>query len=130
MHPSPAHIVRGFDDMARLGAQTIFRLGSDPGLPGSLTRLRDGRRVAWVPDLDGLGAAVVGDYLRFGGASLLHHGASIVPAICQHSAMKTLYLRNVPVDDSSASPNSPRRRCPRLPCVSSPRPADAAWPVG
>jgi uncharacterized protein with von Willebrand factor type A (vWA) domain len=33
-HPRTiAHTVRGFDDMARLGAQvTIFRLGSDPGL--------------------------------------------------------------------------------------------------
>ena len=33
-HPRTiAHTVRGFDEMARLGAQvTIFRLGSDPGL--------------------------------------------------------------------------------------------------
>jgi uncharacterized protein with von Willebrand factor type A (vWA) domain len=66
-HPSTiAHTVRGFDDMARLGAQvTIFRLGSDPGLArfiDQVARRVEGRVV--VPDLDGLGAAVVGDYLR------------------------------------------------------------------
>jgi uncharacterized protein with von Willebrand factor type A (vWA) domain len=60
------YTVKGFDDVARLGAQvTIFRLGNDP----SLARFIDGvaRRVEGrvvVPDLDGLGAAVVGDYLR------------------------------------------------------------------
>ena len=52
--------------MARLGAQmTIFRLGSDPGLArfiDQVARRVEGRVV--VPDLDGLGAAVVGDYLR------------------------------------------------------------------
>ena len=61
-----AHTVRGFDDMAALGAQvTIFRLGSDPGLArfiDQVARRVQGRVV--VPDLDGLGAAVVGDYLR------------------------------------------------------------------
>lgn len=67
-HPRTiAHTVRGFDDMARLGAQvTIFRLGSDPGLArfiDQVARRVQGRVV--VPDLDGLGAAVVGDYLRF-----------------------------------------------------------------
>src|ERR1700739_2447514 len=66
-HPRTiAHTVRGFDDMARLGAQvTIFRLGSDPGLArfiDQVARRVEGRGV--VPDLDGLGAAVVGDYLR------------------------------------------------------------------
>jgi uncharacterized protein with von Willebrand factor type A (vWA) domain len=66
-HPRTiAHTVRGFDDMARLGAQvTIFRLGSDPGLGrfiDQVARRVEGRVV--VPDLDGLGAAVVGDYLR------------------------------------------------------------------
>ncbi|BBX72243.1 VWA domain-containing protein [Mycobacterium shinjukuense] len=66
-HPRTiAHTVRGFDDMARLGAQvTIFRLGSDPGLArfiDQVARRVQGRVV--VPDLDGLGAAVVGDYLR------------------------------------------------------------------
>jgi uncharacterized protein with von Willebrand factor type A (vWA) domain len=66
-HPRTiAHTVRGFDDMARLGAQvTIFRLGSDPGLArfiDQVARRVEGRVV--VPDLDGLGAAVVGDYLR------------------------------------------------------------------
>jgi uncharacterized protein with von Willebrand factor type A (vWA) domain len=61
-----AHTVRGFDEVARLGAQvTIFRLGDDPGLArfiDQVARRVEGRVV--VPDLDGLGAAVVGDYLR------------------------------------------------------------------
>ncbi|QQW32653.1 vWA domain-containing protein [Mycobacterium marinum] len=66
-HPRTiAHTVRGFDDMARLGAQiTIFRLGSDRGLArfiDQVARRVEGRVVE--PDLDGLGAAVVGDYLR------------------------------------------------------------------
>jgi uncharacterized protein with von Willebrand factor type A (vWA) domain len=66
-HPRTiAHTVKGFDDMLRLGAQvTIFRLGSDPGLArfiDQVARRVEGRVV--VPDLDGLGAAVVGDYLR------------------------------------------------------------------
>ena len=66
-HPRTiAHTVKGFDDMARLGAQvTIFRLGSDPGLArfiDQVARRVEGRVVE--PDLDGLGAAVVGDYLR------------------------------------------------------------------
>ncbi|QVI29319.1 VWA domain-containing protein [Mycolicibacterium neoaurum] len=58
--------VKGFDDLAALGAQlTIFRLGSDPGLARFIDQVarRVGGRVV-VPDLDGLGAAVVGDYLR------------------------------------------------------------------
>ena len=54
------------DEVARLGAQiTIFRLGSDPGLArfiDQVARRVEGRVV--VPELDGLGAAVVGDYLR------------------------------------------------------------------
>ncbi len=66
-HPrTVAHTVRGFDEVARMGAQvTIFRLGSDPGLArfiDQIARRVQGRVVA--PDLDGLGAAVVGDYLR------------------------------------------------------------------
>lgn len=66
-HPRTiAHTVRGFDEVARLGAQvTIFRLGEDPGLArfiDQVARRVEGRVV--VPDLDGLGAAVVGDYLR------------------------------------------------------------------
>jgi uncharacterized protein with von Willebrand factor type A (vWA) domain len=66
-HPRTiAHTVRGFDEIARLGAQvTIFRLGSDPGLArfiDQVARRVEGRVVQ--PDLDGLGAAVVGDYLR------------------------------------------------------------------
>jgi uncharacterized protein with von Willebrand factor type A (vWA) domain len=66
-HPRTiAHTVRGFDEVARLGAQvTIIRLGDDPGLArfiDQVARRVEGRVV--VPDLDGLGAAVVGDYLR------------------------------------------------------------------
>jgi uncharacterized protein with von Willebrand factor type A (vWA) domain len=66
-HPRTiAHTVRGFDEIARLGAQvTIFRLGSDPGLArfiDQVARRVEGRVV--VPELDGLGAAVVSDYLR------------------------------------------------------------------
>jgi len=66
-HPqTKAHTVRGFDEVARLGAQvTIFRLGDDPGLArfiDQIARRVEGRVV--VPELDGLGAAVVGDYLR------------------------------------------------------------------
>lgn len=66
-HPRTiAHTVRGFDDVARLGAQvTIFRLGDDPGLArfiDQVARRVQGRVV--VPEIDGLGAAVVGDYLR------------------------------------------------------------------
>lgn len=65
-HPRTiAHTVRGFDEVAKLGAQvTIFRLGSDPGLARFIDQVarRVGGRVV-VPDLDGLGAAVVGDYL-------------------------------------------------------------------
>lgn len=65
-HPrTQAFTVRGFDEVARLGAQvTIFRLGNDPGLArfiDQIARRVEGRVV--VPDLDGLGAAVVGDYL-------------------------------------------------------------------
>jgi uncharacterized protein with von Willebrand factor type A (vWA) domain len=66
-HPRTiANTVRGFDEMARMGAQvTIFRLGNDPGLArfiDQVARRVEGRVVD--PDLDGLGAAVVGDYLR------------------------------------------------------------------
>ncbi|MBS9534628.1 VWA domain-containing protein [Mycobacterium sp. M1] len=66
-HPRTiAFTVRGFDEVARLGAQvTIFRLGDDPGLArfiDQVARRVSGRVV--VPELGGLGAAVVGDYLR------------------------------------------------------------------
>ena len=66
-HPRTiAHTVKGFDEISRLGAQvTIFRLGSDPGLArfiDKVARRVEGRVVE--PDLDGLGAAVVSDYLR------------------------------------------------------------------
>ncbi|HRW18767.1 MAG TPA: VWA domain-containing protein [Dermatophilaceae bacterium] len=61
---------RELEAAGRLGAQvTFFRLGEDPGLArfvDSLARSVDGRVVA--PELDDLGAAVVGSYLgsRFG----------------------------------------------------------------
>ena len=65
-HPiTLALTVRALDDVHRLGAQTtIFRLGDDPGLAhliDQLARRVEGRVVA--PDLDDLGAAVVGSYL-------------------------------------------------------------------
>ena len=54
------------DRLAKLGAAvTVFRLGDDPRLEAfvDLIARRSGGRVL-APDLDGLGAAVVGDYLR------------------------------------------------------------------
>jgi uncharacterized protein with von Willebrand factor type A (vWA) domain len=65
-HPlTVAWSVRELDNAARLGAQTtIFRLGDDPGLARFLEQLADrvGGRVV-SPELDDLGAAVVGSYL-------------------------------------------------------------------
>ncbi|GAA4810878.1 vWA domain-containing protein [Tomitella cavernea] len=66
-HPvTLAHTVEELDALRRLGAQvTFFRLGGDPGLGrfvDTMARRVSGRVVA--PDADGLGAAVVGDYLR------------------------------------------------------------------
>ncbi|OZF41102.1 hypothetical protein CH294_02790 [Rhodococcus sp. 14-2483-1-1] len=58
--------VRELDAVAKLGAQvTIFRLGDDPGLARVVDKMaeRVGGRVI-APDLDGLGAAVVSDYLK------------------------------------------------------------------
>lgn len=58
--------VRELDTVAKLGAQvTIFRLGDDPGLARVVDKMaeRVGGRVV-APDLDGLGAAVVSDYLK------------------------------------------------------------------
>ena len=65
-HPlTVAYAVRELDNSGRLGAQTtFFRLGEDPGLArfiDSMARRVDGRVVA--PELDDLGAAVVGSYL-------------------------------------------------------------------
>ncbi|GLZ31560.1 hypothetical protein Lesp02_37480 [Lentzea sp. NBRC 105346] len=54
------------DSMARLGATiTVFMLGEDPRLAAfvDMVARRSGGRVV-APDLDGLGAAVVSDYLR------------------------------------------------------------------
>lgn len=68
--PSPRTIaatVRELDQLARRGVRaTIFRLGDDAGLARFVDRIarRIGGRVV-VPDLDGLGAAVVGEYGRF-----------------------------------------------------------------
>ena len=65
-HPlTIAYAVRELDNAGRLGAQTtFFRLGDDPGLArfvDSIARRVDGRVIA--PELDDLGAAVVGSYL-------------------------------------------------------------------
>jgi uncharacterized protein with von Willebrand factor type A (vWA) domain len=65
-HPlTVAYAVRELDNASRLGAQTtFFRLGDDPGLArfiDSMARRVDGRVVS--PELDDLGAAVVGSYL-------------------------------------------------------------------
>jgi uncharacterized protein with von Willebrand factor type A (vWA) domain len=54
------------DRLAKLGASvTVVRLGDDPRLTAFVDVIarRSGGRVV-APDLDGLGAAVVGDYLR------------------------------------------------------------------
>jgi uncharacterized protein with von Willebrand factor type A (vWA) domain len=54
------------DDLAKLGASiTVFMLGDDPRLAAfvDVVARRGGGRVV-APDLDGLGAAVVSDYLR------------------------------------------------------------------
>jgi uncharacterized protein with von Willebrand factor type A (vWA) domain len=65
-HPlTVAYSVRELDNSGRIGAQvTFFRLGTDPGLArfvDSMARRVEGRVVA--PELDDLGAAVVGSYL-------------------------------------------------------------------
>src|SRR5690606_1614067 len=65
-HPvTLAKTVAELDATRRLGAQTtFFRLGEDPGLARfieSMARRVDGRMVS--PELDDLGAAVVGSYL-------------------------------------------------------------------
>jgi len=65
-HPlTIAYSVRELDTAGRLGAQvTFFRLGEDPGLArfiDSMAKRVEGRVVA--PELDDLGAAVVGSYL-------------------------------------------------------------------
>ncbi|MET4168505.1 MULTISPECIES: vWA domain-containing protein [Gordonia] len=66
-HPQTiALTVRELDHVARIGAQvTFFRLGEDPGLAHFMDQIarRIGGRVV-APGVDGLGAAVVGDYLR------------------------------------------------------------------
>ena len=67
--PRPATLrktVAEVDRLAKLGASvTVFRLGDDPRLTAFVDLLarRSGGRVL-APDADGLGAAVVGDYLR------------------------------------------------------------------
>ncbi|MXG91530.1 vWA domain-containing protein [Nocardioides flavescens] len=65
-HPlTVAYAVRELDNSRRLGAQTtFFRLGEDPGLARFIEQMAqrvEGRVVA--PELDDLGAAVVGSYL-------------------------------------------------------------------
>jgi uncharacterized protein with von Willebrand factor type A (vWA) domain len=77
-HPlTIAYTVRELDAVARMGAQaTFFRLGEDPGLARfveQMARRVQGRVVA--PELDDLGAAVVGSYLgsRGPGGSYREH---------------------------------------------------------
>jgi uncharacterized protein with von Willebrand factor type A (vWA) domain len=65
-HPRTVSLaVRELDNARRLGAQTtFFRLGEDPGLARFIDQMAarvDGHTVA--PELDDLGAAVVGSYL-------------------------------------------------------------------
>lgn len=66
-HPQTIGLtVRELDHLARMGTQvTFFKLGDDPGLARFMDQVarRIGGRVV-SPDVDGLGAAVVGDYLR------------------------------------------------------------------
>ncbi len=78
-HPlTVAWSIRELDNAARLGAQTtFFRLGDDPGLARFINQMAErveGRVVS--PELDDLGAAVVGSYLggRGGGDSSGHMG--------------------------------------------------------
>jgi uncharacterized protein with von Willebrand factor type A (vWA) domain len=71
-HPlTIAQTVRELDGARRLGAQTtFFRLGEDPGLARfveQMARRVDGRMVS--PELEDLGAAVVGSYLGDRGGS-------------------------------------------------------------
>jgi uncharacterized protein with von Willebrand factor type A (vWA) domain len=67
--PRPATLrktVAEVDRLAKLDASvTVFRLGDDPRLTAFVDLLarRSGGRVV-APAADGLGAAVVGDYLR------------------------------------------------------------------
>ena len=65
-HRTVGLTVRELDELSKLGAQvTFFKLGDDPGLARFVDRMarRAGGRVV-SPDLDGLGAAVVSDYMR------------------------------------------------------------------
>ncbi|MQA77152.1 MAG: hypothetical protein GEV10_01495 [Streptosporangiales bacterium] len=58
--------LRAVDDLARLGASlTVFRLGDEPRLEAfvDVVARRSGGRVV-APDVDGLGPAVVADYMR------------------------------------------------------------------
>jgi uncharacterized protein with von Willebrand factor type A (vWA) domain len=71
-HPlTVAYAVRELDNAGRLGAQTtFFRLGADPGLARFVDQMarRVGGRVV-SPELDDLGAAVVGSYLGSRGSA-------------------------------------------------------------
>jgi uncharacterized protein with von Willebrand factor type A (vWA) domain len=75
-HPlTVAWSIRELDNAARFGAQTtFFRLGDDPGLARFIQQMADrvdGRVVS--PELDDLGAAVVGSYLSGRGGSSSGH---------------------------------------------------------
>jgi uncharacterized protein with von Willebrand factor type A (vWA) domain len=81
-HPRTIAVaVKELDAATRLGAQTtIFRLGDDPGLArfvDSMARRVGGRVVA--PELDELGAAVVGSFLGSRGGSGPQKGWAAAP---------------------------------------------------
>lgn len=66
-HPlTIAHTIRELDNARRLGAHTtFFRLGEDPGLARFIDQLASRAKGSVVaPELDDLGVAVVGSYLR------------------------------------------------------------------
>ncbi len=68
--------MRELDAAGRLGAQvTFFRLGEDPGLARFVQQMAtrvEGRVIA--PELDDLGAAVVGSYLGSRGPAAYSDG--------------------------------------------------------
>ncbi|MGA8846791.1 MAG: VWA domain-containing protein [Nocardioides sp.] len=90
-HPmTVAHAVRELDNSRRMGAQTtFFRLGDDPGLARFIEQMAkrvDGRMVS--PELDDLGAAVVGSYL---GSRDAGHPAGRPGGVSGMSAMRSAY---------------------------------------
>ena len=134
-HPlTVAYAVRELDNAGRLGAQTtFFRLGEDPGLArfiDSMAHRVDGRVVA--PELDDLGAAVVGSYLGSRGAAS--------PAVPYRGGYGDWFggrgfWVGVGPDRSGGYAQPVRRRWPRLlggrlACTASPSPSShSSWPM-